>query len=186
MLKPGDLVFLEGDLGAGKSTLARAIVRSLANDPEHEVPSPTFTIVQPYETRHPLLHVDLYRLSTPDEIDELGIGEAVATSIVLVEWAERAEGGLGEPALVVALSGEGEARDVAISGQAEAMARLARSLAARAFLDRSGWSKAARSHLTGDASARAYETVRLPERPLRILMNSPRQPDGPPIRDGKP
>ena len=107
MLRPGDLVFLQGDLGAGKSTLARAIIRNLANDPEHEVPSPTFTIVQPYETRHPLLQVDLYRLAAADEIDELGIAEALDTSIVLVEWAERAEGGLGEPDLTVALSGEG-------------------------------------------------------------------------------
>lgn len=186
MLKPGDLVFLEGDLGAGKSTLARAVIRSLADDPEHEVPSPTFTIIQPYEARHPLLHVDLYRLSAPDEIDELGISEALSSAIVLVEWAERAAGGLGEPALVIALSGEGETRDVEITGQPQAVARLARSLAAREFLDRSGWAQARRTHLTGDASARAYETVRLPDRPVRILMNAPRQPDGPPIRDGKP
>lgn len=186
MLKPGDLVFLEGDLGAGKSTLARATIRSLVDDPEHEVPSPTFTIVQPYEARHPLLHVDLYRLASPEEIDELGIGEALGTAIVLVEWAERAAGALGEASLTVAITGEGNARDFEISGQPEAMSRFARSLAARAFLDRSGWSGAARTHLTGDASARAYETVRLPDRPVRILMNAPRQPDGPPIRDGKP
>ncbi|MCG6114992.1 MAG: tRNA (adenosine(37)-N6)-threonylcarbamoyltransferase complex ATPase subunit type 1 TsaE [Mesorhizobium sp.] len=186
MLRPGDLVFLEGDLGAGKSTLARAIIRNLADDPEHEVPSPTFTIVQPYEARHPLLHVDLYRLAAADEIDELGISEALGSSIVLVEWAERAEGGLGEANLTVSLSGEGDSRDVSITGQPDAMARLARSLAARAFLDRSGWEEARRQHLTGDASARTYETVHLPDRPVRILMNAPRQPDGPPIRDGKP
>lgn len=186
MLRPSDLVFLEGDLGAGKSTLARAIIRNLANDPEHEVPSPTFTIVQPYETRHPLLHVDLYRLAAADEIDELGITEALGTSIVLIEWAERAEGGLGEPSLTVSLSGEGDARDVSITGQPDAMGRLARSLAARAFLNRSGWAEARRQHLTGDASARAYDTVHLPGQPVRILMNAPRQPDGPPIRDGKP
>jgi N-acetylmuramate 1-kinase len=186
VLKPGDLVFLEGDLGAGKSTLARAIIRSLADDPEHEVPSPTFTIVQPYEARHPVLHVDLYRLASPDEVDELGIGEALGTAIVLVEWAERADGALGEPSLTVAIKGEGNTRDLEIHGQPEAMVRFARSLAARAFLDRSGWAGAARTHLTGDASARAYETVRLADRPVRILMNAPRQPDGPPIRDGRP
>ncbi|NMG37924.1 tRNA (adenosine(37)-N6)-threonylcarbamoyltransferase complex ATPase subunit type 1 TsaE [Chelativorans sp. ZYF759] len=186
MLRPGDLVFLEGDLGAGKSTLARAIIRNLADDEGHEVPSPTFTIVQPYETRHPLLHVDLYRIAAPEEIDELGIGEALSSSIVLVEWAERADGALGEPSLTVAITGEGDARDFEISGQPEPMTRLARSLAARAFLDQAGWPAARRSHLTGDASARAYETVQLPGRPVRILMNAPRQPDGPPIRDGKP
>jgi tRNA threonylcarbamoyl adenosine modification protein YjeE len=186
MLAPGDLVFLEGDLGAGKSALARAILRALADDMELDVPSPTFTLVQPYRTRIPVLHVDLYRVGSPDEVQELGIGEALADHAVLVEWPERAEGLLGEAALTVMLSGSGESRMASISGHPKAMARLQRSLAARDFLDEAGWQEAARRHLTGDASARAYETVRLSGRPIRILMNAPRQPDGPPIRDGKP
>jgi N-acetylmuramate 1-kinase len=184
MLKPGDLIALAGDLGAGKSTLARAILRSLAEDDALEVPSPTFTIVQPYEGRLPALHVDLYRLGGPEEIDELGLDEALAASVVLVEWFERAEGRLGEPSLTVTLSGEGPERHALIAGPA--LARVERTLATRAFLDRIGAGEARRHHLIGDASMRAYETIHLPGQPPRILMNSPRQPDGPPVRDGKP
>lgn len=89
-LKPGDIVSLEGDLGAGKTALARAIVRTLAGDPTLEVPSPTFALVQPYETpRGAVLHADLYRLAHASDVDELGLLDDPDT-IVLVEWAERA------------------------------------------------------------------------------------------------
>ena len=88
-LTSGDLVILEGDLGAGKTALARAIIRTLAGDPTLEVPSPTFALVQPYETaRGPVLHADLYRLGDPREVDELGLLDN-PDAIVLVEWAER-------------------------------------------------------------------------------------------------
>ncbi len=88
-LRPGDLVILEGDLGAGKTALARAIIRSLAGDEALEVPSPTFALVQPYETpKGPVLHADLYRLGDPREVDELGLLDN-PDAIVLVEWAER-------------------------------------------------------------------------------------------------
>ena len=88
-LAPGDLIVLEGDLGAGKTALARAIIRTLAGDPTLEVPSPTFALVQPYETaRGPVLHADLYRLGDPREVDELGLLDN-PDAIVLVEWAER-------------------------------------------------------------------------------------------------
>lgn len=90
MLRPGDIVSLEGELGAGKSALARATIRALAGDPELEVPSPTFALVQPYETpRGPVLHADLYRLGDAAEADELGLLDN-AGAFVLVEWAERA------------------------------------------------------------------------------------------------
>lgn len=89
-LKPGDIVSLEGDLGAGKTTLARAILRALADDPLLEVPSPTFAIIQPYETPNgPVLHADLYRLADASEADELGLLDD-PEAIVLVEWAARA------------------------------------------------------------------------------------------------
>src|SRR5688500_3237874 len=89
-LRPGDLVILQGDLGAGKTALARAIIRNLAGDPMLEVPSPTFALVQPYDSpAGPILHADLYRLGDPREVEELGLIDNPG-AIVLVEWAERA------------------------------------------------------------------------------------------------
>lgn len=89
-LRPGDLVLLAGGLGAGKTALARAIIRTLADDPALEVPSPSFALVQPYELAGgSLLHADLYRLQDAREIDELGLFDS-AEAIVLVEWPERA------------------------------------------------------------------------------------------------
>jgi len=90
LLRPGDLVLLQGDLGAGKTALARAVLRSLAGDPVLEVPSPSFALVQPYEAGAvPVLHADLYRLTDAREIDELGLLDS-PDAIVLVEWPERA------------------------------------------------------------------------------------------------
>jgi tRNA threonylcarbamoyladenosine biosynthesis protein TsaE len=89
-LKPGDVVGLKGELGAGKTTLARAILRAAADDPELIVPSPTFTLVEVYETpRSTYWHFDLYRLETPEQVFELGWEEARADGIVLLEWPER-------------------------------------------------------------------------------------------------
>ncbi len=90
-LAPGMLVALEGNLGAGKSTLARALIRHLAADPALDVPSPTFTLVQTYDTpAMPVWHFDFYRLKSPDEIFELGWEDALASkALLLMEWAER-------------------------------------------------------------------------------------------------
>ena len=89
-LKPRDVVGLKGDLGAGKTTLARAIIRAAAADPDLIVPSPTFTLVEVYETpRGQYWHFDLYRLETPEQVYELGWEEALAEGIVLLEWPER-------------------------------------------------------------------------------------------------
>jgi tRNA threonylcarbamoyladenosine biosynthesis protein TsaE len=84
-------VLLEGDLGAGKTALARAVIRTLVGDELLDVPSPTFALVQPYEANgHPVLHADLYRLGGPREVDELGLFDR-ADAIVLVEWPERSD-----------------------------------------------------------------------------------------------
>ena len=92
LLKTGDAVLLWGDLGAGKSTLARGLVRSLTR-PDEEVPSPTFTLVQQYEptsgARPFLSHFDLYRLADADEAFELGLDEAMDEGAIIVEWPQR-------------------------------------------------------------------------------------------------
>lgn len=103
ILAPGDLVLLEGDLGAGKTALARALIRAAAGDPDLEVPSPTFALVQPYRAGElDILHADLYRLSDPREVDELGLLDR-ADALVLVEWAERVPELAGRATVVVHL-----------------------------------------------------------------------------------
>lgn len=104
LLRPGDIVSLEGELGAGKSALARATIRALAGDPTLEIPSPTFALVQPYDTpTGPVLHADLYRLGDAAEADELGLLDTPG-AIVLVEWAERAPQVSGAANIVITLT----------------------------------------------------------------------------------
>ncbi|WP_343035891.1 tRNA (adenosine(37)-N6)-threonylcarbamoyltransferase complex ATPase subunit type 1 TsaE [Hongsoonwoonella zoysiae] len=189
ILKPGDCVLLVGDLGAGKSTFARAVLRALAGDPALEVPSPTFTLVQTYELdRLAVAHLDLYRLEEAEELDELGLDELLERGAALVEWPERAEDRLPGDALVIRFEqGEGpEARKITLSWTGgDWSTRLERARAVRAFLEASGWEQATRVPLQGDASTRAYETVTSNGRSA-ILMNAPARPDGPPVRDGLP
>ena len=94
MLRLGEAVCLWGPLGAGKSTLARGLIRALTS-PDEEVPSPTFTLVQLYAgDQHPLAHFDLYRLKAPEEAFELGLDEALDHGAAIIEWPERLEGAL--------------------------------------------------------------------------------------------
>lgn len=115
-LSAGDLVALEGDLGAGKTTLARAILHSLGVS--EEVPSPTFTLVQLYETPDlTVRHYDLYRIENANEIAELGIDEAVENGAALVEWPERAGGRLPGALLHVGLRAtDADSRTASLSG----------------------------------------------------------------------
>jgi tRNA threonylcarbamoyladenosine biosynthesis protein TsaE len=115
--RPGDVLLLEGPLGAGKSTLARAFIRSLAGDPRLTVPSPTFTLVQAYETpRGEVWHFDLWRLDGPEGLTELGWDE-VDQKIVLVEWPERLGALSPADALRVTLSHDGSGREIELQGE---------------------------------------------------------------------
>ncbi|WP_454718348.1 tRNA (adenosine(37)-N6)-threonylcarbamoyltransferase complex ATPase subunit type 1 TsaE [Caulobacter segnis] len=113
-LRPGDALCLTGPLGAGKSTLARALIRALTT-PDEEVPSPTFTLVQFYETAgFPLAHFDLYRLSDPDEAYEIGLDEALDGGVALIEWPQRLEGRLPATRLDIDIALDGDARRAVI------------------------------------------------------------------------
>lgn len=115
LLLPGDALCLTGPLGAGKSTLARALIRALTT-PDEEVPSPTFTLVQFYETAgFALAHFDLYRLSDPDEAYEIGLDEALDGGVALIEWPQRLEGRLPANRLDIDIALDGDTRRAAIS-----------------------------------------------------------------------
>jgi N-acetylmuramate 1-kinase len=189
MLEPGDFIALSGDLGAGKTTFVRAMITHLASDTAIEVPSPTFTLVQHYDLpRFRVVHADLYRVAGADELAELGLDEA-ADSVVMMEWPDRAGGALPQDRIDIAFTltpQDGiDHRIVHMDGRGAAMARVDRLGAMLAFLDNAGFGTAARARIAGDASTRSYE--RLVNGASRfILMNSPRRPDGPPIKRGLP
>ena len=118
-LGPRDVVALQGGLGVGKTALARAILRAASGDPGLIVPSPTFTLVEVYDTRRGTFwHFDLYRLESPEQVFELGWEEARADGIALVEWAERLGGLLPGERLTVTLAMEGEGRRADLQGDA--------------------------------------------------------------------
>ncbi len=109
VVRAGDVIALSGPLGAGKTSVARGLLRALGL--AGEAPSPSFAIVQPYappEVRIPVMHVDLYRVDDPAEIEELGLEEALADSVLVVEWPERAGAGAWPDALRLTLSIEAD------------------------------------------------------------------------------
>src|SRR5262249_32428079 len=189
-LAPGDIVTLSGDLGAGKTTFARAMIRYLAGDDTIEVPSPTFTLMQSYELpRFPVIHADLYRLSGISELAELGFDDLPENAVVLLAWPDRAAGFLPPDRLDIALTLvpklKGEFRQARITGYGTYASRAERLAVVRQFLAESGMSMAMRHRLQGDASTRIYDRLLISDKSY-ILMNAPRRPDGPPVRAGKP
>lgn len=116
LLRPGDTVLLEGPIGAGKSHLARALIRARLGRME-EVPSPSFTLVQTYDDgQAEIWHADLYRLSHPDEVMELGLEEAFGKAICLIEWPDRLGTHLPAHPLRLRLAPMGEGRMAGLSG----------------------------------------------------------------------
>jgi tRNA threonylcarbamoyl adenosine modification protein YjeE len=190
ILEPGDLITLSGDLGAGKTTFARALIRHLADDDTIEVPSPTFTFVQSYELpRLTLVHADLYRVGNASELAELGFDDVPDGAVVLIEWPDRAAGALPTDRLDIAFTlvpGAGpNVRQVRYTGYGAFAARAERIALLRGFIDEAGFDEAQRRRMQGDASTRIFERLTSADRSA-VLMNAPRRPDGPPVRDGRP
>ena len=188
-LEPGDFVTLSGDLGAGKTTFTRALIRYLAEDQQLEVPSPTFTLLQTYDLPpFPLVHIDLFRLSNPGELTELGLDDLPDNTVTMLEWPDRAAGLLPRDRLEIAFTLAphlgAQARQAQVTGHGNFAARADRIAATRRFLDGSHYANAERRRLFRDASTRSFE--RLLGSRSAIFMNSPPRPDGPPVRDGKP
>ncbi|MEL6450916.1 MAG: tRNA (adenosine(37)-N6)-threonylcarbamoyltransferase complex ATPase subunit type 1 TsaE [Pseudomonadota bacterium] len=131
-LGPGDTLLLDGPVGAGKTHFARALIQSLLAVVE-DVPSPTFTLVQTYDTTAgPLWHSDLYRISTDTEVDELGLIEAFDTAICLVEWPDRLGPLVPTNALTLTLAPDGDARRATLTWSDARWAPKLQGLAAHA------------------------------------------------------
>jgi N-acetylmuramate 1-kinase len=189
LIGPGDVITLSGDLGAGKTSAARAMIRYLAGDEALEVPSPTFTLVQHYDLPpFPLLHADLYRVNDPAELEEIGLSPLPDGHVALIEWPERAASALPPNRIDIALSHRPalgpSARAAEITGYGTAAAQVARLEALRQFLAGAGYADAKRLRMAGDASTRSYARL-VRDDGIVILMNSPRRPDGAAIYDGK-
>lgn len=189
LIAPGDVITLTGDLGAGKTAAARALIRYLAGDDNLEVPSPTFTLAQTYDLpSFALLHADLYRVNDPSELEEIGLVPLPDGTVVLIEWPERAPSVLPPDRIDIALTHRPSLgtnpRAAEVQGFGAGVQKVARLIALRQFLNMSGNSAARRERMAGDASTRSYARLFKGDNST-ILMNSPRRPDGPPIHNGK-
>ncbi len=189
LIGPGDVITLSGDLGAGKTAAARALIRYLAGDDTLEVPSPTFTLLQAYDLPpFALVHADLYRINDPTELEEIGLSPLPEATVALIEWPERAPSALPPDRIDIALSHRpalgSTARAAEITGHGNAAAIVARLKALRQFLDGAGFGEARRQRMAGDASTRSYARL-MRDDGVFILMNSPQRPDGPAIYHGK-
>ncbi|MGA2287098.1 tRNA (adenosine(37)-N6)-threonylcarbamoyltransferase complex ATPase subunit type 1 TsaE [Bradyrhizobium sp.] len=189
LIGPGDVITLTGDLGAGKTAAARALIRHLAGDKTLEVPSPTFTLAQAYDLPgFPLLHADLYRINAAAELEEIGLSPLPEGTLVLIEWPERAAEALPEQRIDIALSHlpalGSTARSALITGYGKAAAQVARLETLRQFLTASGYADAERRCMAGDASTRSYARL-VRDDGIVVLMNSPRRRDEPAIHQGR-
>ena len=179
--RPGDTILLDGPIGAGKTHFCRAFIRARLGHDE-EVPSPTFTLVQTYDGDVDIWHADLFRLHSPDEVTELGLIDAFSSAICLIEWPDRL--GSLKPRDAVRLSlrptatAECRLATIDLGNRQDLRAALAAGFPTashsdqiNAFVAGAGWGPALRRPLAGDASARRYERLSLPNR-TAILMDA--------------
>ena len=189
LVGPGDVITLSGDLGAGKTAAARAMIRYLAGDDALEVPSPTFTLAQIYDQPFPIVHADLYRINDASELEEIGLSPLPEGTLALIEWPERAPDALPHDRIDIAFSHRSalgsNARAAEFTGYGKGAALVERLRALRKFLDASGHSGSKRERMAGDASTRSYARL-IRDDGVFILMNSPKRPDGAAIYGGKP
>src|SRR5262245_56151782 len=189
LIGPGAVITLSGDLGAGKTVAARAMIRHLASDDELEVPSPTFTLAQTYDLPlFPLIHADLYRINHGSELEEIGLAPLPEATVTLIEWPERAPEVLPADRIDIALSHQpalgSTARAAEITGYGKYAATVERLKTLRQFLEDAGYGEATRVCMAGDASIPSYARL-IRDDGVFILMNMPKRPDGPAIYDGK-
>jgi tRNA threonylcarbamoyl adenosine modification protein YjeE len=182
-LRRGDVIALRGEVGAGKTTLARALIAALLDDAAAEVPSPTFSLAQVYDTpRLSLTHFDFYRLASPEEAREVGFDEAIASGAAIVEWPERAPELLPASRIEIDLSetADPNTRRLAVRGFGDADASVRRIDELMAFLDgQPRWRGARIAYLQGDASSRSYARLFAAGCGTILLMDAPLHSDGP-------
>lgn len=189
LISPGDVITLSGDLGAGKTAAARAMIRYLAGDDELEVPSPTFTLVQTYDLPPlTLVHADLYRVNDPYELEEIGLSPLPDGAIALIEWPERAGDQLPADRIDISLSHRpafgSSARAAVITGYGSAADVVERLRMLRSFLDGARAIDDTRIHMPGDASTRSYARLERDDK-TTILMNSPQKSEGAALYNGR-
>jgi len=184
----GMVICLSGDLGAGKTTLARALIQALSiNQKPLEIPSPTFSLVQSYEAlRINVYHFDLYRINNSDEVYELGLFDDLEDRLTIIEWPDRIETDQLKDRLEICIETINEYRTATLKGFGTMEKLVERMNAITSFLDHGPWKNADRQFLQGDASARRYERLSLPNKDNVILMDMPDKADGPVINAGKP
>ncbi|HSM42906.1 MAG TPA: tRNA (adenosine(37)-N6)-threonylcarbamoyltransferase complex ATPase subunit type 1 TsaE [Afifellaceae bacterium] len=186
VLQPGDLVALAGDLGAGKTSFARAMIRAACGDPALDVPSPTFAIRIDYQAAHlQIAHADLYRIAGGDEADELGLDEALETGALIVEWPDRIDWPPVANRLDIDFEMSGARRTAALKASGAWPERLKRTRRIRDLIEAAGFGDAQRLHVVGDVSAKAFERIVRGDGSTAILMNAPAREPGPAVWHGR-
>ncbi len=181
VLKPGDVIALQGPVGAGKTHFARAFIRARQGEAAEDVPSPTFTLVQTYADPlgTEIWHADLYRLTHPEELAELGLDEAMQDGIVLVEWPDHGTA-LPDP-LTVGLDPDADDPDqrrITLSGAEPRWGFAARLPSLARLIHRAGWADARLVPLAGDASSRRYFRLIDGDRSAVLMDAAPGTTDG--------